>query len=70
MRKAGKPLWFAFLDRYTRLAFYKKPASGSIAVFAFLIVVPVAVYIVGGYPLLHKDRFKGLQRKVAEEKDP
>uniref|UniRef100_A0A1I7VLJ1 Uncharacterized protein n=1 Tax=Loa loa TaxID=7209 RepID=A0A1I7VLJ1_LOALO len=51
------------LDRYSRLAFFRKPASGTIAVFSFLMMIPIFLYSVGGYPMLHKEQFKGMQKK-------
>ncbi|MCP9264017.1 Phosphatase 1 regulatory subunit 7 [Dirofilaria immitis] len=58
MRDSKRSFWFAVLNRFSRLAFYRKPASGTIAVFGFLIMVPILMYTVGGYPMLHKDQFK------------
>lgn len=58
-----RKFWFTVLDRYSRLAFYRKPTSGSMAVFTLLIIIPVFMYSVGGYPLLHKEQFKGMQKR-------
>uniref|UniRef100_A0A8R1Y669 Protein phosphatase 1 regulatory subunit 22 n=1 Tax=Onchocerca volvulus TaxID=6282 RepID=A0A8R1Y669_ONCVO len=55
--------WFAILNRFSRLAFYRKPASGTIAVFGFIIMIPIFLYSVGGYPMLHKDQFEGMKKK-------
>lgn len=63
MRNSKRPFWFTILDRYSRLAFYRKPASGTIAMFGFLIVVPILTYSIGGYPMLHKEQFKGMQER-------
>ncbi|CAG9533533.1 unnamed protein product [Cercopithifilaria johnstoni] len=63
MQNSRRNFWFAVLDRYSRLAFYRKPASGTIAVCGFLIVVSIFVYSVGGYPMLHKEKFRGMQKR-------
>ncbi|EJW69822.1 hypothetical protein WUBG_19271 [Wuchereria bancrofti] len=63
MRNSSRNFWFKILDRYSRLAFYRKPTSGTIAVFGFLLMIPLFVYSVGGYPMLHKEQFKGMQKK-------
>lgn len=63
MRNLGRNFWFKILDKYSRFAFYRKPTSGTIAVFGFLVIIPIFVYAVGGYPLLHKEQFKGMQKR-------
>uniref|UniRef100_A0A915Q4H2 Uncharacterized protein n=1 Tax=Setaria digitata TaxID=48799 RepID=A0A915Q4H2_9BILA len=65
MRNSKRPILFAVLDRYSRLALFRKPASGTIAVLGFLIALPIFVYSIGGYPMLHKEQFKGLQKRTA-----
>ncbi|VDN20794.1 unnamed protein product [Gongylonema pulchrum] len=68
MQKSRKPFWFKIFDRYSRVGVLRKrPRSGSVAVVAFFVIVPATMYIIGAYPMLHKDRFKGLQKKASEQ---